>query len=128
MTDRAVAALDAGILPGLTGLDVQDDNPMFLAPFRQLLTVEIGNVVNPYGAGLAAPFGDAVKSPDDAFGWQGKVGLNALAFPVEVMGVFSSRKARPTPARQCIFPYTIGAEPIRVMSEDVVDFFAALAV
>ena len=36
MPDRAVAALDLGVLLGLAGLDVLDDNPMLLNPFHQL--------------------------------------------------------------------------------------------
>ena len=36
MPVRAVVALDLGVLLGLAGLDVLDDNPMLLNPFHQL--------------------------------------------------------------------------------------------
>ena len=36
MPDRAVAALDLGVLLGLTGLDMLDGNPMTRSPFHPL--------------------------------------------------------------------------------------------
>ena len=36
--DGAAVTLDAGVVPGLAGLDMLDGNPMFLGPFCQLST------------------------------------------------------------------------------------------
>ena len=33
MSDGAVVALNISVLPGLTGLDTVDGNPVFLSPF-----------------------------------------------------------------------------------------------
>ena len=80
----AVVALDTGVLLGLSGLDMLDGNPMFLGPFRQLSTDVFRAIVHPNGAGLSAPFNDAVKAPDDSFGGQAKIDLDAQTFAVEV--------------------------------------------
>ncbi len=61
MPDGAVVALDVGVLLGLAGLDVLDGDPMFLGPYQQLATDVFRAVVDPYGAGLAAPFDDPVQ-------------------------------------------------------------------
>jgi len=62
--DGAVVSLDISVLLRLTWLDVLDGNPLFLGPYQQLATDVFGAVVDPYGAGFAAPFYDAVKAPD----------------------------------------------------------------
>ena len=49
MSDGAVVALDIGVLLGLSGLDVQDGNPMFLGPDQQLFTDVFRAIVDPYG-------------------------------------------------------------------------------
>jgi hypothetical protein len=56
MPNRAVVALDVGVLLGLAGLDVLDGDAAFLGPDQQLATDVFRAVVDPYGARLAAPF------------------------------------------------------------------------
>ena len=56
MPDGAVVALDIGVLLGLSGLYVLDRDPPLLGPDQQLATDVFGAIVDPYGAGLAAPF------------------------------------------------------------------------
>jgi hypothetical protein len=58
---------------------------MFLGPFHQFFADVFGAVVDPYGAGLAAPFDDAVEAPYDALGWQREVDLDPQAFSIEVV-------------------------------------------
>ena len=53
---NAVVALDIGVLLWLSGLDVLDGNPLFLGPDQQLATDVVRAVVDPDGAGFAAPF------------------------------------------------------------------------
>ena len=48
--DRAVVALDAGILLGLPRLDMLDRNALFLGPFSQLFTDIFRANADPYGA------------------------------------------------------------------------------
>ena len=48
--------MDIGVLLGLAWLDVEDGNPLFLSPFHQIFTDVFRAVINPNGAGLAAPF------------------------------------------------------------------------
>ena len=57
-------AADISVLLGLAWLDVLDGNPMFLGPFHQLFADVFGAIVDPYGAGLAAPFDDPVQATD----------------------------------------------------------------
>ena len=66
--DGAVVALDVGVLLWLSGLDALDGNPLFVGPDQQLATDVFRAVVDPYGAGFAAPFDDPVQAPDDPFG------------------------------------------------------------
>ena len=47
MPNRAVVALDAGVLLGLSGLDVLDGSFRFLVPFQQLAADVFGAVVHP---------------------------------------------------------------------------------
>jgi len=44
MPDRAVIALDVSVLLQLSGLDVLDDNTLFLSPFLQLATDIFGAI------------------------------------------------------------------------------------
>lgn len=85
MSNGAVVAFDIGVLLRLTGLDVLYGNPMFLGPFHQFFADVFGAVVDPYGAGLATPFDDAVEAPYDALGWQREVDLDPQAFPIKVV-------------------------------------------
>ncbi len=55
VSDGAVVTLDIGVLLRLSWLDMLDDNPVFLSPNQQLTTDVFRAVVDPYGAGLAAP-------------------------------------------------------------------------
>jgi hypothetical protein len=55
MPNRSVVALDVGVLLWLAGLDVLDSNSLFLSPYQQFATDVFWAVVEPYGAGLAAP-------------------------------------------------------------------------
>ena len=75
MPNRAVVAFDVGVLLGLPRLDVQDSNPMFFVPYQQLATDVLRAVVDPDGAGLAAPFDDPVEASDDPFGGEREVDL-----------------------------------------------------
>jgi hypothetical protein len=65
--DGAVVARGAGVLPGLSGLEMLDGNPRLLSPISQLFTDVFRAIVNPNGPGLSAPFQDAVKAADCAF-------------------------------------------------------------
>ena len=67
---NAVVALDAGVLLRLSGLDVLDGDLPLLGPFHQLAADVFRAVVDPYGAGFAAPFNDPVEASDDPFRWQ----------------------------------------------------------
>jgi hypothetical protein len=82
---NAVVSLDVSVLLGLAGLDVLDENPLFLSPFHQLFIDVFRAVVDPYCAGFAAPLVDTVQTADDPFGWQGKVDLDAQPFAVEII-------------------------------------------
>ena len=88
------------VLLGLSGLDMQDGNPMFFGPFHQLFTDVFRAIVDPYGARLAPPLDDPIKAPDHALSrceadqktiWEivfptiGKVHLDAQPFAVEVV-------------------------------------------
>ena len=53
--DRAVVALDIGVLLELAGLDVLDGDAAFLGRDQLLATDVVRVVVDPYGAGLVAP-------------------------------------------------------------------------
>ena len=55
MPNRAVVAFDVGVLLGLSWLDVLDGDAPFLGPDQQLATDVFRAVVDPCGAGLAAP-------------------------------------------------------------------------
>jgi hypothetical protein len=66
--DGAIAALDIGILPGLSRLDMPDRNPPRLSPFQQLAADVFRAVVDTNGAREAAPFDDPVQAADDTFG------------------------------------------------------------
>ena len=70
MPDCAVVALDVGILLRLSGLDMQDGNPMFLGPFHQLFTDVFRAIVDPDRKRPPALCNDAIKRTDDARGWQ----------------------------------------------------------
>jgi len=85
MPDDAVVAFDIGVLLRLAGLDVLDGNSMFRRPFHRLFTDVFGAVVDTYGAWLAAPYDDAVKASDDAFGWQREFDLNPQSLAVEII-------------------------------------------
>ena len=69
----AIVALDIGVLLRLTGLYVLNGDATFLGPDQLLATDVFRAVVDPYCAGLAAPFNDPVQAPDDPFGWQREV-------------------------------------------------------
>ena len=58
---------------------------MFLGPFHQLVADVFRAIINPDGAWLAAPFDDAIMAPDDAFGGQREIHLDAQPFAVEVV-------------------------------------------
>ena len=83
--DRSIVALDAGVLPGLIGLDMLDGNPMFFSPLHQLFTDVFRAVVNPNGAWLAAPFNNPIKAPDDSFGEQREIRFDPRPFAIEVV-------------------------------------------
>ncbi len=85
VSDRADVAIDAGILLGLAGLDMPDGNRLLFVPFHQLSAAVFRAVVGSCGAGLDAPFDDAVDAPDDPFGGRGKVGLDTRFLAVEVI-------------------------------------------
>jgi len=85
MPNRAVVALDVGVLLWLSGLDALDSISLFLIPYQQLATDVLRSVVDLYGAWLAAPLDDPIEASGDAFGGQREVDLNAQAFPVEVV-------------------------------------------
>jgi hypothetical protein len=55
-------ALDAGVLPGLSWLDMLDGDALFLSPDQQLATDDFRAVVDTYGAGLAAPLDDLISA------------------------------------------------------------------
>lgn len=75
MPEGAVVTFDVGVLLGLSWLDMLDGDAPVRSPYQQLATDVFGAVVDPNGAGLAAPLDDPVKASDHALGWQGKVYL-----------------------------------------------------
>ena len=100
MPDGAVVALDVGVLLRLAGLDVLDGDAPARSPDQQLATDVIRAVVDPCGAGLAAPLdvgggsenglGDRfpdewVKASDHALGGQVKVHFDPQPFAIEVV-------------------------------------------
>jgi hypothetical protein len=85
MPDGSVVTLDVGVLLRLAGLDMLDGNPMFIGPFRQLVTDVFGAIVDPNGAGLTAPFDDPIKASDHTLGGQRKVDLDAEALTVKII-------------------------------------------
>jgi hypothetical protein len=83
--DGAVVALDVGVRLGLAGLDVLDRDAPFLGPDQQLVTNVFRAVVDPYGAGFAAPFYNSVKTSDDPLGRQREVDLEIQHLTVEIV-------------------------------------------
>ena len=66
--NRAVEALDVGVLLRLVGLDIFEPNIAFLSPCHQFPidpTLSAGSAWNCLQ--FAAPFDDLVQAPDDAF-------------------------------------------------------------
>ena len=61
MPDGAGVTFDVGVLPGLSGLEVQDRDPQFVSPDQRLATDVFRAVVDPYGAVFAVPIDDPVN-------------------------------------------------------------------
>jgi hypothetical protein len=55
MPNRAVVALDLGVLMGLAGMDVEDGNSLSLSPFRQLFIDIFRAIIDQNAARLATP-------------------------------------------------------------------------
>lgn len=83
--DCAVVSLDVGVLLRFSGLDVLDGDTLLLSPFHELTTDIFRAIVHTNSARFSAPFDDTFQAPDDPFGWQGKVDLDAQSFAVEVV-------------------------------------------
>ena len=75
--DRAVVALDAGVLLGLSGLDMLDGNPLPRRPFHQFDADVFRAIVDTNDAWFAAPFDDAFEAANDPLGGQREVDLDA---------------------------------------------------
>ncbi len=61
MPDLAIIALDVCVLLRLSGLNVLDDNTLFLSPFQQLTTDVLRPIIDPNGFWFATPFNDPIK-------------------------------------------------------------------
>ena len=85
MPDRAVIALDVSVLLRLSGLDMLDDNTLFLSPFQQRTTDILRPIINPNGSWFPPLFNDPIKATDDPLGWQGKVNFDTKALTVKVI-------------------------------------------
>ena len=85
MADGVVVALDIRVLLRLAGLDVLVGDLPLLSPFQQLAADVFRAVVDPYGAGFAAPFYDPVEASDDPFGGQREVDLDPQPLAVEAV-------------------------------------------
>ena len=68
--NRAVVALDIGVLLGLSGLDVCQKNALLFGPFHELAADIFGPIINTNGFRFPTPFDDLVQAAHDAFGRQ----------------------------------------------------------
>ena len=86
LPDCAVVARDAGVLLGLSGLDMQDGNPMFLGLLHQLFTDVFRTIVDPWGARLAHH--SMIRSRYD----EGQKTIGEIIFPTIGMTRSASRE------------------------------------
>ena len=81
----STAACEENNFVGIEPSDVLDGDAPFLGPDQQLATDVFRAIVDPDGAGLSAPFYDAVQAANDPFRWQRKVDFDAQALAVKVI-------------------------------------------
>ena len=85
MPDRAVVALDIGILLGLAGLDIGQGYAPLFCPIDQRPADIVRTIVDPNGQGLTSPLNDPIKSADNTLGRQRKVHLNPQPLTIIVV-------------------------------------------
>ena len=85
MSYHAVVALDIGVLPGLSGVDVLDMNAHLFSPRHQLATDVCQAVINPNNQRPASPSDDLSQAAHHPFGGQREVHLDAQAFTIEII-------------------------------------------
>ncbi len=79
MANRAVVALDIGVLLGLARLDILDVNPHFRRPSLKLSTDVFWAVIDPDYQRLAPPFYDLVQVANHPLGRQREVHFRDIA-------------------------------------------------
>ena len=83
--NRAIVALDIGVLLGFARLDIFNRYAPFLGPLHQQATYIFRAVVDPNGRRFAAPFNDPVQAAHDTHGGQREVHLDPQPFAIEVI-------------------------------------------
>ena len=68
--DRAIVALDVGVLLGLPRLDILDVNPHFLCPCLKFSTDVFWAIIDPDNQRFPAPFNDLVQAAHHPLGGQ----------------------------------------------------------
>jgi len=80
-----VVTLDVSILLRLAGLDEINADPVPSSPGQRHRADVLRTVIALDGNRLAAPFDDAVKRSDHAFGWQREIDLDAETLAIVVV-------------------------------------------
>ena len=80
-----VIALDVSVLSWLSGLDVLEDNTLFLSLFQQRSTNILRPIVNPNGSWFPPLFNDPIKATDHPFAWQGKVDFDTKTLSLKLI-------------------------------------------
>ena len=85
MANRAIVALDIGVLLRLSRLDVFDVNAVRLSPYLEQTTDIFWAVINTNDLRRAPPFDDLVQAAHDTHGGQREVHFDAKPFTIEVI-------------------------------------------
>ncbi len=84
MPDRAVVALDIGILLGLAELDIDLGYALLLCPIDQRPTDVSRAIVDPNGQGLTLPLNNPMKSADNTLSRQRKFQPNPQPLKITI--------------------------------------------
>lgn len=82
---RAVVAFDVGILVLITRLYESNLDAALLCPSQREGTNVFRPVIAPDRLRCVVPFDDLFERPDDTFGWQREIDMDAQAFPVAII-------------------------------------------
>lgn len=93
--ERAIEALDIGVLGRLSGLDVDQIDAVALGPLLQCLADELRAIVQTQPPGCATHLDEFVQGANDAGRWQAAVDLDLHRFPVEVVVDVEGANRRP---------------------------------